>query len=247
MNASTQNCDARGLDDRPPAASRKSIARRAGLLYLLACLPAPFALVYLPTRVLVAGDMTATADRIRTYAGLLRVGMVVEAWSCLVMVFVAFALYRLFHDVGRKLAAATAVLMWIAVPMQLMGLVFTIGAVTLATTPAFLEAFSKDQVDALAYLLFRLHARGIEVTQILWGLWLFPWGLAAIRSGFIPRWIGAVELVAGSGYLLASTILLAMPQLAAVVPAAMALGMGELPMGLWLLIWGVREPRPDAT
>jgi len=36
-------------------------ARVAGLLYLLANLPAPFALVYLPSQLIVRGDAAGTA------------------------------------------------------------------------------------------------------------------------------------------------------------------------------------------
>ena len=49
-----------------PEPSRKSLARRAGVLYLIACLPAPLALVYVPGRLYVAGDPTATPRRPRT-------------------------------------------------------------------------------------------------------------------------------------------------------------------------------------
>lgn len=79
---------------------------------------------------------------------------------------------------------------------------------------------------------------------MFWGLWLIPWGVVAIRSGFIPRWIGVAELLAGFGYVLASTVAIAAPPLAGVVtPFALALGVGELPMGIWLLIWGARDQR----
>jgi hypothetical protein len=226
----------------PHPPSRKLLARRAGLLYLLACLPAPFALLYVPRRLFVAGDATATADRIRQSATMLRMSMVVEFWNCVLIIFVAFALYRLFQDVDRKLAAVTAVLMWVAVPIQLLNLVFTIAPLMLTTSTTYVNAFSKEQVDALAYLFFRLHAHGLEVAQVFWGLWLFPWGVLAIRSGFIPRWIGVAELVAGFGYVLASAVAIAAPAVAGVVtPVALALGVGEVPMGIWLLIWGTRE------
>ena len=226
----------------PHAPSRKSLARRAGLLYLLAGLPAPFALLYVPGRLFVAGDATATADRIRESATMLRMAMAGEFWNCVLLIFVAFALYRLFQDVDRMLAAATAVLMWVAVPIQLLNLVFTLAALMLTTSATYLQAFSKEQVDALAFLFFRLHGRGLEVAQVFWGLWLFPWGVLAIRSGFIPRWIGAAELVAGFGYVLASAVAITAPQLAGVVtPFLLALGAGELPMTIWLPIWGARD------
>ena len=229
----------------PDAPSRKTLARRAGWLYLLAGLPAPFALLYVPGRIFVAGDATATADRLRASATMLRLAMAIELWNCVLIIFVAFALYRLFQDVDRKLAAATAVLMWVAVPIQLLNLVFTIAALTLSNS-THLSAFSAQQGDALAYIFFQLHGRGIEIAQVFWGLWLFPWGLLAIRSGFIPKWIGYAEWVAGTGYVLASAIAITAPQLRGVMFPLMALGAGELPMIVWLVVWGARE-RPSAA
>ena len=223
------------------APSRKSLARRLGLLYLLAALPAPFALLYVPKRLFVPGDAGATADRVRASATLLRMSVMVELWNCVLIIFVAFALYRLFRDVDRKLAAITAVLMWVAVPIQLLNVVFDIAPLTLTASPTYLQAFSKAQVDALAYLFLRLHASGLIVAQVFWGLWLFPWGVLAIRSGFIPKWIGAAEFFAGFGYVFASVVTIAAPELArTVAPLGLALGIGELPMGIWLLIWGAR-------
>ena len=224
--------------------SRKSLARRVGLLYLLAAFPAPFALLYVPNRLFVPGDASATADRVRASTTLLRMGVMVEFWNCVLLIFVAFALYRLFQDVDRKLAGITAVLMWVAVPIQLLNLVFDLAPLMLTTSQTYLQAFSKEQVDALAYLFLRLHANGLIVAQVFWGMWLFPWGMLAIRSGFIPKWIGAAEFFAGSGYVVASVVTITAPQLAgAVTPFALALGIGEVPMGIWLLIWGARDLR----
>ncbi len=36
-------------------------------------------------------------------------------------------------------------------------------------------------------LFLNLHGQGLDVEAIFWGLWLFPLGLLAYRSGFIPR------------------------------------------------------------
>ena len=227
---------------KPSEPSRKSLARRAGVLYLIACLPAPFALIYVPRRLFVAGDATATADRIRASAGLLRLGIAAELVNCLMLIAAAFALYRLFRDVDRRLAAATAVLMWIAIPIQLLNLANDSAALMLTGSATYQSAFTKEQVDALAYLFFRVHARGLEIAQVFWGLWLFPWGLAAMRSHFIPRWIGAAIIVAGTGYLMNSAVAILVPRLAAAVtPIGMAMGAGELAMVNWLLFWGARD------
>ena len=54
---------------------RKSInkqARLTGLLYLLASIPASFCLIYVPNKLIVLNDATATADRVRASESLLR-------------------------------------------------------------------------------------------------------------------------------------------------------------------------------
>ena len=228
----------------PTEPSRKSLARRAGLLYLIACLPAPFVLVYVPSRVHVAGDPTETADRMRAFAGILRLGVAAELVSSLMMILAAFALYRLFRDVDRRLAAATAVLMFISVPIQLLNLSSDIAALLLTGSDTYQSAFTKEQVDALAYLFFRIHGVGILIAQVFWGLWLFPWGVAAMRSRFIPAWVGWAIIVAGTGYVMNSAVGLVIPRFAATVtPIGMAMGIGELAMINWLIFWGAREVR----
>lgn len=233
---------------QPPERSRKSLARRAGMLYLIACLPTPFVLVYVPGRLFVAGDPTATADRVHASEGLLRLAIASEFGGCLTLILAAFALYRLLRDVDRRLAVATAVLMWISIPMQLLNLANDGAALILTSSTTYQVAFTKEQVDALAYLFLRIHTVGIQITQVLWGLWLFPWGVAAMRSGFIPRWIGATIIVAGTGYVMNSAVAILLPSLAATVtPIGMAMGAGELVMIGWLLFWGARDDHPHAV
>jgi hypothetical protein len=45
--------------------STKKQARVAGLLYLLASIPAPFGLIYVPGKLIVPGDAGATANHVR--------------------------------------------------------------------------------------------------------------------------------------------------------------------------------------
>lgn len=225
--------------------SLKRQSRIAALLYFINCLPAPFALLYVPSVLIVRGDAAATASHVRDSEALLRLGMAVELFSSTMVIFAVLAFYHLLKRVSQKHAMALMILMLISVPISYLNLLNDLAALTLARSPAFLSAvFDKAQLDALVSFFLRLHNQGVILAQIFWGLWLFPFGIAIIRSGFIPRFVGIAAMIAGSGYVIASSISLFLPAFAQWGQLAMVLGSGELAI-LWLLIWGTKEPPPN--
>ena len=221
--------------------STKKQARVAGLLYLLASIIGFFCLAYVPGKLIVSGDATATANRIRASETLLRLGIASELIAFTIFIFVVLALYRLFKAVSEKHAVAMATLLLISIPISLLNLLNEIAALVLVSGASFLSAFEKDQLDALAYMFLRLHGQGFIVAQIFWGLWLFPFGILVIRSGFIPRFLGYLLFIAASGYLASSFTSLLLPSYRHLVDQfAMVLEAGELPIIFWLLIWGAK-------
>jgi hypothetical protein len=228
--------------------STKKQARVAGLLYLLASIPAPIGLVYVPSKLIVSGDATATAHRIRAFESLLRIGIASELFTQIIFIFVVLALYRLFKAVNETLARQMVILgALVSVPIVFLNVLNEIAALVLVSGADFLSVFDKRHLDALAYLFLRLHGQGIEVVAIFWGLWLFPFGMLVMRSGFIPRILGVLLMIAGFGYLVSSFTSLLLPQYAKLVGQfAMVLELGELPIIFWLLIWGARVPRSGA-
>jgi hypothetical protein len=218
----------------------KRQARKAGLLYLLIAATAWVGLLYVPNVLYVTGDAGATADHIRASEWLLRAGIATELFHQIVQIFLVLALYRLFEGVDKALARQLVILgALVSVPIVLMNVLNEIAALTLVGDDDFLAALPRAQLDALAYLFLRLHSRGITLAAIFWGLWLLPFGLLAIRSGFVPRVIGMLLLVAGCAYVMDSTATLVLPQYAqAVSSVAGVLELAELPIILWLVIWG---------
>jgi len=228
----------------------KKRARRAGLLYFLFSLPGPFALIYVPGKLLVRGDAAATADRVRSSESLLRLGIAAELICFAGFIFVGLALYRLFKPVAEGPALAMLILNLVSVPISFVGILGEIAALDFAGGGGgarFLSAFDAHQRDALAYLSLRLHGQGFNVAGIFWGLWLIPMGICVIRSGFIPRIIGILLMIAGCGYVASSFTSLALPQYAhAVGRVAEITNLGELPIIFWLLIWGAKPQRSGA-
>lgn len=228
--------------------SQCKAARVAGVLYLLIAITAPIGLMYVPGKLIVPGDATATADRLRASESLLRLGIGSELFHQAIAIFLVLALYRLFKGVDEKQAVLMVILgALVSVPIMFLNVLNEIAALVLVSGAEFLSVFDKRQLDALAYLSLRLHDQGIVVAAIFWGLWLFPFGLLVIRSGFIPRLLGVLMMIAGVGYLASSFTSLLLPQYGALVgQVALILEMGELPIIFWLLIWGTRL-RPSAA
>ncbi len=219
--------------------SQRKAARVAGGLYLLMAISAPFALIYVPSKLIVRGDATATADRFRASEFLVRMGIGSELFHQAVAIFLVLALYRLFKAVNEKHAVQMVILgALVPVPIVFLNVLNEIAALVLVSGADFLSVFAKPQLDALTYLFVRLHEQGLIVASIFWGLWLFPFGMLVIRSGFVPRVLGVLMMIAGVSYLASSSTSLVLPRYADVVDQfAMVLALGELPFMFWLWIW----------
>src|SRR5205814_9454084 len=159
-------------------------ARVAGVLYLLGVITAPLGLIYVPGKLIVAGDAVGTADHVRASGTPLRFAIASELISSVVFILVVLALYRLLKEVNKEHALAMVILFLVSIPISLLNVLNDIAALILVSGADFLSVFEKRQLDALAYLFLRLHIQGFVVAAIFWGLWLFPFALLVIRSGF---------------------------------------------------------------
>jgi len=226
-------------------------ARFAGFLYLLMGASAPFCLIYVPRTLIVRGNATATANNILAHEMLFRAGMVAELFIAVMWIFLAVVFYRLFNGVNQTQAALMAILGGlVCAPMSFLNVANELVALTLVRGADYLSVFDKSQLEALAMLFLRLHGQVIVVEQIFWGLWLFPFGLLVMRSGFLPRILGVLLILNGFPYVIGSLASLLLPgQTYSVLSVpAIILQFGELWIMLWLLIKGARvEPLTAAA
>lgn len=221
--------------------------RFAGLLYLVASIPGVFALIYVPSKLLVHGDAAATANNIASHETMFRLGIAADLIGQALFVFVALALYDLLKAVNRRHALAMLVLILVAIPIAFLNEVNSMAALTLARRTDFLSVIDKPQREALSGLFLNLRGDGFDVAGIFWGLWLFPLGMLVYRSGFIPRFIGVLLMIGTFAYLANSFTSLVWPEYAAGVSRWMdPLQAVELMFMLWLLIMGAK-PTPAAV
>lgn len=213
------------------------------MLYVVSSLPAPFSLLYIPTVFMVTGDATATANKIRASELLFRVGITAELVSATIFIFMGLAFYDLLKGVNRKQALLMLTLILISVPISYVNELNRVAALTLANGAQLPGVADQSGLDVLAMAFLHLHDSGLQLAQIFWGLWLFPFGVLVYRSGFLPRILGVLLIPAGIGYVAASVTNLVFPAYGDMVfNVAGVLGlMGEGSTMAWLLIKGARE------
>jgi hypothetical protein len=221
--------------------STKKAARVAGLLYVLTSIPGVFSLLYIPSHFIVSGDAAATASKIAASEFVFRFGIVCEIAGFTGFIFVVRALHRLLSGVNKSHASLMVTLMLVSIPISLVNVLNEFAALALIRGTDFLSVFDKPQREALAMLFLHLHFQGFMVAQIFWGLWLIPFGILVFKSGFLPRILGVLLVIACFGYLANSLVAFGVLPTNAASRAVEQLTICELPIILWLLIRGAKD------
>ena len=228
--------------------STNNPGRVAGFLYLL-LLAAPLRLIYIPSKLFVHGNVTATANNIAAHETLFRFGIAGDLFTGTIVIFVALALYRLFKGVDQNQAVLMVILGGV-LPSALyfFNMLNDAAALMFARGADFLSVFEKPQRDALAMLFLRLHHQGVVAAEIFWGLWLFPLAILVYRSHFLPRFLGVWLILNGFAYLALSFAGLLLPQYEEMVSnIAFPAQLGEIAIMLWLVVKGARPQPLDAA
>lgn len=224
---------------RPTSVQRT--ARTAGLLYLILAACGAFSEFFVRQALVVRSDAAATAQNILGAQPLFRLGIVSELAGQVVFVLLALALYRVLKPVDRNHAAAMVAFVVVAVAVTCFNMLNQFAALYLLGGGNHLAAFDAGQLQALALSFLDLHRAGYLIAQVFFGLWLLPLGYLIYRSGFIPRLVGVLLMVACFGYLADVATFFLAP--GSGVSISEFTFVGELVLMLWLLVRGVNVER----
>jgi Domain of unknown function (DUF4386) len=228
--------------------STKKTARIAGVLYLLNGVTGFFGIVYVPSKLIVSGNMAATASNILSSERLFRLGIVSELICAAEFIYLLWVLYRLLSGVNKTHAALMVIWGLAFVPVMAVNVLSEIAALTLLRGADFLSFFDQPHREALAMLLLDLHRYGYVVGWIF-GPWLFHLGALIYKSGFLPRLLGVLLIAACFGYLADGLTPLLVPSYEEVVGriANIPLTLGEPAIILWLLVRGAKDQPLEAA
>ncbi len=224
----------------------KRLARIAGGLYLLVGIFGGFAEGFVEPKMYVAGNAAATAGNVIANAGLLRMGVLSDLLDGTFFVFTALALYMLLKDVHKSAARAMLVFVVIAAVITCMSAVFEFEGLRVASGGVSAATLGIGGSNALVLLLLDAQHYGLLAAQIFFGLWLAPLGYLAYKSGWFPKALGIVLIVASISYLVDVLAAFLLPDLdkqihafTSIVPA-----IAEPWMVVYLLVIGVRAAKP---
>ena len=220
--------------------SPERLARTAGVFELLEALTSGFGHVFVPRMIFVPGDAASTAARLLAHALLVRFSVVAAliGVGCHIVWVVLF--YELFKPVSRRISRLAASTGLIAIALQAISVVIQASPLVVMESGKTLGAFTPEQISALAYLLLQISARAFNLYLVVFGLWCVLTGVLIMRSTFLPRVLGVLELIAGLCWL----SFLWMPFARVISPYSQLLaGIGEMALTFWLIIRGVNASR----
>ena len=222
-------------------------ARVAGLLYLIIIISGIFAEFFVRSSLIVPGDATATANNIMASGSLFRMGIVSDTIMIICDIALALIFYLLLKPVSNALSLLAAFFRLVQSAVLGANLLMLFFVLQILNGADYLQALGTEQSHALSMMFLNAHGIGYSIALIFFGIHCFILGWLVFRSGYFPRVLGILLIIASLGYLtdsFAKTLMSNYDQyettfaLVVFAPAFIA----ELSMCLWLILKGVKVP-----
>lgn len=222
----------------------KSYARIAGLLYLVIAVFGAFAIGYVPSVIIEAGDAATTAKNLLNNMGLFQMGIFGDVVVLLTEVVLTTILYVMFKPVSNTLSLIAAWSRMAMVLVMAVNLLINIIPVVLLSGAEYLGAFEPAELQAAAMMFFEAHMLGIYVWQLFFGMHLVVLGYMIIKSDLFPRILGWMMLIGSFGYSIQGLVKVMNVDNAVlsyvIIGLLTLVTIGELAFAFWLLIKGIK-------
>jgi len=219
-------------------------ARTAGLLYLILVISGIINLVYIPSKLIVWENPSQTFENITNSELLFRWGIVSGIITFLAFLLLPLILHKLLHKVDEVHAKLMVIFVLVSVPISFVNILNKFSVLTLINKTEYLQKMGESELQTQVMLHLHNYNNGIEISQIFWGLWLFPFGYLVYKSGFLPKLLGVLLMVGCFGYLITFFGGFLFPDFLKTtlsdivgIPASV----GEIGICLWLLIMGTNR------
>jgi len=218
-------------------------ARVAGVAFIIMFIALMFA-GFGSSSLIVPGDAATTANNIMASEGLFRISIASYLIILILDVVLALAFYVVLKPVDKNLALLAAVFRLIYTAIRGVSEINHLIALILLSGAASLTAFETDQLHALVSVFINADSYGFAFGLVFFGIHLFVVGYLVFKSGYLPRILGVLLIIASFCYLVANFATILLPNYAdyqEIVFKIIFLPslIGEMAFCLWLLIKGV--------
>ncbi len=221
----------------------KKTALLAGGLYSVLLFGSGFAEIT-RNKLIMDQDAVATAASILANEALFKASFISDLIGQTAFLLLGLTLYRLLFHVNKSHAVVMVAFVAVSVPMAMLNLLNQFAAIHLLSGIDYLQVMASDQLIAQAMFFLELQKYGVFITEIFWGLWLFPFGYLVYKSGYYPKTIGILLMGGCFGYLIEFFVQFLLPSYPMISYPGLAVAtVGEISAIAMLLIHGLRKSK----
>ena len=219
-------------------------AKVAGVLLLVSIVAGGFGEAYAPSKLIVSGDAAATVANIRRFEFIYRLGFATFLIESFADITLALIFYALLKPVSKELSLLAAFFGLMGTALFAFAELFYL-VPTLLMSGGALNSFSTDQIDALVLLSLRFYQFAAMIFSGYYGIAWIVRAYLMFRSGYLPKFLGVLMGIGGTGFLARNFLLIMTPAYASPL-LLMLLFPGALALMIWLLVKGVDMPQWNA-
>ena len=214
------------------------IAKIAEVIYLITILCGIFSEGFVTSTLIVEGDAAATATNILQNQSLYKASNALTLIEMVCQLVTVVLIYMLLKPAGPKTATVAVYVGVAGAVIKTISNLFYIAPIYLLTDASYLEGFTTEQIQSLSLFLLDLNTHGEAIALVFLGIFTLLSGYLIIKSNFLPKALGYITLLGGTGWLS-----FFYPTLGFILfPFVALLGLlGVIALIFWFLRFGVNE------
>lgn len=227
--------------------SQKVIARIAGYGYLIIFITGIFANFFVLENLIVPGKAAATVNNILNEIILFRLGILNFIIMVIFDVLLAWCLYLILIPVNKNISLLSGWLRLVNSTIFAIALFNLFDVLHIVSSSDYQNILMADQLQAQVMLSFNAFNNTWLVGLVFFGMHLFVLGYLIFKSGYIPKFVGILLIVASLGYLIDSFANFLLSNYSdykdifitiVIIPGII----GELSLTFWLIFKGANIP-----
>lgn len=216
----------------------------AGFSLLVMTIAAIFAEGFVRQSLIVPRDAVVTVNNTSNNVALFRTGILSFLVVIALDIVVAWALYIFLKPINNSISLLTAWFRVVYATIFAVSLFNLVSILSYLNSADYMQVFAKEQLLSQVMLSVKAFNDGWSIGFIFFALHLGLLGYLVLKSGFIPKFIGILLVIAGLGYLTDSLGKFIFPGYS--IEVSMVTFIGELVFMFWLLFKGGKTLEPSS-